>query len=65
MVREQQFHPGNWMNSPKDEWWSTQTGDRQSRTFKYVFWAVPTCAEFWWDQNGTYTRYGAVVCTSA
>ena len=27
--------------------------------------AVPTCAEFWWDQNGTYTRYGAIVCTSA
>jgi hypothetical protein len=53
---------GNWRNSSKDEWWSTQTGDRQSFTWT-VPWNDATCAEFYWDQNGSYSQYGSIVCT--
>jgi hypothetical protein len=55
----------HWANSAKDETWGPLTGDRQSYTWSPVSWSDATCAEFFWDQNGTYTQYGAIVCTSA
>jgi hypothetical protein len=53
----------NWANSATDEWWGPVTGQRQSYPFT-VIWSDDTCAQFWWDQNGTYTQYGTIVCTS-
>jgi hypothetical protein len=54
----------HWANSAKDEWWGPLTGDRQSYLWS-VSWSDATCAQFFWDQNGTYTQYGTIVCTSA
>ena len=59
-------HPTtHWANSPGDELWGPLGRDRQTYTWLSVSWADATCAEFWWNQGGTYTRSGTIVCTPA